>query len=281
MGPFRRPAWARGPRPVALVALAAVLVLVVAGTTAVRLVQERRVERAGWTLLWHDEFDRDGLDWYRWNAQDVVSPRNHELQYYSPNEVRVEHGRLRLTADRTAYRDRSYTSGAVDTYGKFAFTYGRVEVRARLPKMGQGIWPAVWMLGDGCNPVGQPCPWPTAPASEIDILEAVNSPTTLYTNLHYGASVGSSLSARPTSRSVPDLSDGFHTFAVEWEASGVVRWFLDDELIDERQVPGWFEHPMYLLINTAVGGDWPGPPAPGTSFPQTFDIAYVRVYQRP
>jgi beta-glucanase (GH16 family) len=135
--------------------------LVVTGIVAVGAGKERQVERAGWTLLWQDEFQEESLDWFRWNAQDVPSPRNHELQYYTPNEVRVSDGHLRLSSHRAAFGDRAFTSGAVDTYGKFSFTYGRVEVSARLPRMGQGIWPALWMLGAGCNPLGPPCPWPT------------------------------------------------------------------------------------------------------------------------
>ena len=264
-----------------LLALAAAVVLVVVGVVVVRAVEEHQVEREGWALRWQDEFDGDALDWFRWNAQDIGSPRNHELQYYTPNAVQVEQGHLRISSQRAAFRDRAFTSGAVDTRGKFSFTYGRVEVRARLPQMGQGIWPAIWMLGDGCNPLGEPCPWPTATAAEIDIMEAVNSPTTLHVNLHHGSNVGTSESAGPTSRPVPDLSSRFHTFAVEWEPGGVVRWYLDEEQVGERQVPGWFDQPMYLILNTAVGGDWPGPPGEETAFPQHFDIDHVRVYQRP
>ncbi len=260
---------------------AALLLAVLAAVVAVRAGEERRVERDGWTLRWQDEFDGDALDWFRWNAQDVRSPRNQELQYYTPNEVRVEDGHLRLSSHRASFRERAFTSGAVDTYGKFSFTYGRVEVRARMPAMGQGIWPAVWMLGNACNPLGDPCPWPTPAAAEIDIAEVVNGPTTLHLNLHHGSSVGTSESSGPVSKPVPDLSEGFHTFAVEWEPGGVVRWYLDDEKLAERQVTGWFDQPMYLLVNTAVGGTWPGSPDEATPFPQHFDVDYVRVYQRP
>jgi beta-glucanase (GH16 family) len=255
--------------------------MVVVAVVVVRVVEERQMEREGWALRWQDEFEKDGLDWFRWNAQDVASPRNNELQYYTPNEVRVQDGQLRLSSHRAGFRDRAFTSGAVDTHGKFSFTYGRVEVRARLPRMGQGIWPAVWMLGEACNPLGDPCPWPTPSAAEIDIMEAVNSPTTLYANLHHGSTVGRSESSGPVERRVPDLSERFHTFAVEWEPGGVVRWYLDEEQVAERQVPGWFDRPMYLVLNTAIGGDWPGSPNEETSFPQHFDIEYVRVYQRP
>jgi beta-glucanase (GH16 family) len=270
----------RRHRSQALLAAPLALLLLVAGVVVVRTGEERQVERAGWSLLWQDEFEGDSLDWSRWSAQDVASPRNHELQYYTPNEARVGDGVLRLSSHRASFGGRAFTSGAVDTHGKFSFTYGRVEVRARSPRMGQGIWPAVWLLGAGCNPLGPPCPWPTATAAEIDIMEAVNSAATVYTNLHYGTSVGTSLSTGPTARSVTDLSERFHTYAVEWEPGGVVRWFLDDEPLDERTVPGFFDQPMFLMINTAVGGDWPGPPAAETPFPQHFDIASVRVYQR-
>lgn len=264
-----------------LLALAAAVTMVVVAVVVVRVVEERQMEREGWALRWQDEFDADGLDWFRWNAQDVASPRNNELQYYTPNEVQVRDGHLRLSSHRAGFRDRAFTSGAVDTHGKFSFTYGRVEVRARLPEMGQGIWPAIWMLGNACNPLGDPCPWPTPPSAEIDIMEAVNRPTTLYVNLHHGSNIGRSESSGPTERGVPDLSERFHTFAIEWEPGGVVRWYLDEEQIASRRVPGWFDQPMYLVLNTAVGGDWPGSPNAETSFPQHFDIEYVRVYQRP
>ncbi len=265
-----------------LVALAAALLLVVLGAVvAVRAVQEERVERDGWALRWQDEFDGDALDWFRWNAQDVQSPRNQELQYYTPNDVSVEDGHLRLSSHRASFRGRAFTSGAVDTHGKFSFTYGRVEVRARLPEMGQGIWPAVWMLGNACNPLGDPCPWPTPTAAEIDIVEVVNDPTALYLNVHHGSTVGTSESSGFVAKPVPDLSERFHTFAIEWEPGGVVRWYLDDEQLAQRQVPGVFDQPMYLVLNTAVGGTWPGPPEAGTPFPQEFDVDYVRVYQRP
>lgn len=278
MGPLRR---RTRPLPRWWLAVLLAVAVAVGGLVVVRAGEEEPpVGRPGWSLRWHDEFDGDGLDRSRWNAQDAPSPRNHELQYYTPDEVAVSGGLLRLSSHRAAFRERAYTSGAVDTYGKFSFTYGRVEVRARLPEMGQGIWPAVWMLGTGCHPLGPPCPWPTASAEEIDLLEAVNSPTTLYTNLHHGTTVGQSLSTGPTARAVPDLSKRFHTYALEWEPGGVVRWYFDDELVDQRAVPGAFDQPMYLLVNTAVGGDWPGAPRPDTAFPQRFDVAYVRVYQR-
>jgi beta-glucanase (GH16 family) len=237
--------------------------------------------RHGWRLLLQDEFRGDRLDPGVWNAEDLPSSRNHELQYYTPDLITVGDGHLRLSSERVPRGGQPFSSAAVDTYGKFSFTYGRVEVRAQLPAMGQGIWPAVWLLGTGCNPTGSPCAWPTAGSNEIDIMEAVNLPTRTFTNLHHGTTIGTSLSTGSVEHTGVDVTAGFHTFAVEWEPGGVVRWYRDHDLLAQRTVPGSFDQPMSLIINTAVGGDWPGAPADDTPFPQHFDVDFVRVYQRP
>jgi beta-glucanase (GH16 family) len=234
---------------------------------------------SGWRLVWSDDFDR--LDPAHWNVQDLASRRNEEWQYYSPDDVSVVDGRLRLTSRRdVSIGDRTFSSGAVDSYQRFSFTYGRVEIVAKLPAMGQGVWPALWMLETGCHPSGAPCPWPTRGAGEIDIMEAVNQPSPYYGNLHYGTEAGVSLSPGPIEFAAPQLSAGFHTFAVEWEAGGVVRWFLDGTQLAERSAPGHLDAPMYLFLNTALGGSWPGPVAESTPFPQRFEIDAVRVLQR-
>ena len=271
----RATAWRRG-------ALAGLLVAALLVALAVVASKEGTLSsyRPGWTLILQDEFSDEVLDDRVWNAEDLPSPRNNELQYYTPDLLAVRDGHLRLTSERTARGGRPFSSAAVDTYGKFSFTYGRVEVRARLPRMGQGMWPAVWLLGSGCNPTGGPCAWPTPGSNEIDIMEAVNSPSRIFTNAHHGTSVGTSLSPGAQEHRGADLSARFHTFAVEWEHGGVVRWYRDGDLLSERTVPGAFDTPVNLIINTAVGGDWPGPPADATVFPQHFDVDFVRVYQR-
>lgn len=267
-----------GPRRIALLSLLTAIVVVVA--TVAIITGDRGRQRPDWDLVFSDEFTGQQVDYFKWNVQDLASSRNNEEQYYTPNNVGLDRGQLRLTSERESFQGRAYTSGAVDTYRKFSFTYGRVEIRARLPVMGQGIWPALWMLGEGCNPVGQPCPWPTAGSNEIDILEATNTPTMLYNDSHHGTQLGQSMSPGRCERPVEDLSKGFHTFALEWEAGGVLRWYLDDEQVCERQLPGFFDAPMYLFLNTAIGGALPGPVADDTAFPQRFDIDSVRVYQR-
>lgn len=263
-------------------AAAAGLVLALVVVAAVVAAQEGTLSswRPGWTLVLQDEFGGDSLDEQIWNAEDLPSPRNHELQHYTPVLVGVGDGRLRLSSERVPRGGRPFSSGAVDTYGKFSFTYGRVEVRATLPAMGQGMWPAIWLLGTGCNPTGSPCAWPTAGSNEIDIMEGVNRPDRMFTDLHHGTSVGTSLSTGSEEHTGVDLTARPHTFAVEWEPGGVIRWYRDGDLLSARTVSGAFDTPMSLIINTAVGGDWPGPPADDTAFPQHFDIDHVRVYQR-
>jgi beta-glucanase (GH16 family) len=274
------PTWraSAAKRPALLVGLAVSIALV--STLVVKLVDSDPPSRPGWNLVWHDEFNGDTLNQQNWNAQDAATPRNNELQYYTPDHVAVQRDRVRLTSDREAYRDRLYTSAAVDTYDKFAFTYGRIEARARLPKMGAGIWPAIWLLGTGCHPVNGPCPWPTSGSTEIDMMEAVNVPTMMYGDLHFGTTIGTSMSPGRLERPTQNLSAKFHIFTVEWEPGGVVRWYLDDLPIGERLAPGYFDTPMYLIMNTAVGGNLPGAPTAETKFPQHFDVDYVRVYQR-
>lgn len=271
-----------GRRHLPAVATAVLAVLVLVGTFALASGTGRRGDATppGWEPVWEDDFSGTTLDAARWNVQDAASPRNAELQYYTPDNVEVRDGRLRLTARREDRHGRAYTSGAVDTFGKVSLTHGRVEVRARLPRMGPGLWPAVWMLGTGCHPTGPPCPWPAAGANEIDIAEVVNTPTTLHTDVHHADAPGRSLSTGPCSREVDDLSAGFSTFAVEWDPGGAVRWYLDDDLVCTREVPGHLDGPMYLILNTAVGGTWPGAPTDATPFPQRFDIDRVRVLRR-
>ncbi len=255
------------------------VLLLCAVTVAAGCVRAGATASADWKLVWQDGFD--SLDPRHWNVQNLPSARNQEWQYYRPQNVTVSGGRLMLTSQRdTPVGDRTFTSGAVDTYGKFSFTYGRVEIDAKLPTMGPGVWPALWMLEDGCHPSGHPCPWPTPGAGEIDIMEAVNQPTRYFGNLHFGTEIGQSRTPGKIEYAAPDLSRAFHTFAVEWAPGGTVRWFFDGSPIGERNAAGHFTGPMYLFINTALGGEWPGPVTDATAFPQEFEIDAVRVYQR-
>jgi beta-glucanase (GH16 family) len=246
-----------------------------------------------WTLVWSDEF----------NQRDGSAPRsstwaydtggngwgNHELQYYtdrSPNNVVIHNGRLTIRALKETHTGpdgvtRQFTSARLHTLGRFALAYGRFEARIRIPH-GKGLWPAFWMLGNNIKEVG----WPTC--GEIDILENIGSePSTIHGTLHGpGYSHGSGIGASYTLVRNQRFADAFHVFAAEWEP-GAVRFYADDALYKTTTPanlpPGttWvFDHPFFLILNVAVGGDWPGNPDSATVFPQLMEVDYVRIYQR-
>lgn len=264
-------------RGVLAICFGAVLVLLAGTMQADAAV--RTSPHSAWNEVWGDEFGGHRLNPKKWNAEYIASPRNNELEYYIPRNAIVHDGHLSLISKHESYQGQDYTSAAVDTYQKFSFTYGKVVIRAKLPRMGQGIWPALWMLGSGCNPVGSPCPWPGPGANEIDNLEAINTPDTMYTTPHYGSEPGTDQSTGGCSFSGVDLSAGYHIFTMTWQPGGVLDWYLDGVQVCHREAPGFFTDPMYLILNTAIGGSWPGNPDATTPFPQSFDIDYVRVYQ--
>ncbi|HPF99172.1 MAG TPA: family 16 glycosylhydrolase [Kiritimatiellia bacterium] len=215
-----------------------------------------------WQQIWSDEFTGPAIDATKWRVEDAALVKNNELQYYAPDDVYIEDGKLVIRSQQRAMGDREYTSGLVESKGKFSFLYGRVDIRAKLPR-GQGLWPAHWMLpADGS--------WPP----EIDIMEIVGSqPEALVMSLHNGA--WPDLDSQSFDTLGPDLSADFHVFSLEWEP-GSIRWLLDDvqQFAVTRGVPSI---PFYLILNTAVGGSMPGNPDETTVFPQYHVIDYVRV----
>ena len=248
-----------------------------------------------WTLVWADEFDGTSLDLSKWSAQigdgcdiDLCGWGNNEGQWYRADNAQVGGGLLRISARREAAGSKSYTSARLRTLGTGDFTYGRVDVRARLPR-GQGIWPAVWMLPSD-NAYG---PWPMS--GEIDIVELVgHEPNRVHGTLHYGgpgpAHVYSGADftlSSGTSIDIPANLACFHVFTVEWE-EGEIRWYVDGRHYQTQTewhstggpYPAPFNRRFHLVMNVAVGGNWPGYPDETTVFPQHMDIDYVRVYQK-
>jgi len=222
---------------------------------------------AGWVLVWQDEFDKPQVDPSKWNVEDWPSGRNNELQYYTPEDVSIKDGCLRLGAQKREFKGRTMTAGAVNSRGRFAQTYGRFEVRARLPKT-QGIWPAHWMLAEEGG-------WPP----EIDIMEMLgHKPAEIHMTNHWRDDAKKHKQAGKMFKLDADSSLDFHTYAVEWEPDAI-RWFIDgvQRFEVKEAVPA---KPFYLLLNTAVGGNWPKNPDATTIFPQYHDIDYVRVYRR-
>jgi len=219
----------------------------------------------GYTLVWNDEFDGTRLDTSKWTAENIGSPRNNELQYYTPEDVLLQNGTLVLRSQKRSYDEYQFTSGAVQTKGKFTQAYGRFEFRARLPTGGKGIWPALWLYPGST--------WPP----EIDVLETVNDMSTIWMTYHWGTS---SNHLKDSSYYHNDaLATDYHNYAVEWEP-GTIRWYIDGVQRKEYTGSNVTNIPMLIYMNIAIGGTWPGNPDGSTVFPQYFYIDYVRVYKK-
>ncbi len=223
---------------------------------------------SGWDLMWYDHFEDGVIDTARWNVLVRENSYNNELQYYLADEVYIEDGQLVLRSRKRSYGTKQYTSGQVHTQHKFTQTYGRFEVRARLPR-GQGIWPAHWMLPEDGS-------WPP----EIDIMEFLgHDRNTIHMTSHWGVHAdGSHPSNHGSYQSGADFSAALHTYAVEWGADSL-RWYIDG-VLRHVAVEGVPQKPFFLILNTAVGGDWPGNPDQTTVFPQYHVIDYVAVFTR-
>ncbi len=242
-----------------------------------------RLERPGWELAWHDEFDGPGIDRTRWAFDQGGLWNNAELQFYTdrPANARIEGGRLILEARREDYFGNDFTSARLKTAGLASFRYGRIEARMQVPA-GQGLWPAFWMLGDDFSRVS----WPGC--GEIDIVEVIGrEPATAHATVHGARFHGVAGIHRAYTLPRGALADAERVFAVEWEP-GVIRWYLDDVLyqtVTPRDLPdpsGWpFEKPFFIILNLAVGGTWPGDPDAATPFPAQLRVDWVRVYRRP
>jgi beta-glucanase (GH16 family) len=212
---------------------------------------------------------------------------NNELESYTnrTQNAHVQDGNLVITAIQETYTGpdgitRPYTSARLKTQGLFEQKYGRFEARIKIPR-GQGMWPAFWMLGNTIGTVH----WPNR--GEIDIMENIGKePDKVHGSMHGpGYSGANGLTAAYTLPS-GKFADDFHIFAVEWEASAV-RFYVDGNLYETRtpaDLPAgttWvFDHPFLILLNVAVGGDWPGSPDNTTVFPQSMLVDYVRVYAK-
>lgn len=237
-----------------------------------------------WTLLWSDEFDGDAgtaPNPQNWGYDQGTDWGNAQLEYdtsRTQNVVLDGAGHLNIIARKEAFIGRQYTSGRITTKGHFAQKEGRIEARIQLPR-GQGIWPAFWMLGADFPGVT----WPNC--GEIDIMENRGQLMQVVTGTLHGPgySGGNGLSGSYTLRS-GSFDDGFHIFAIEWTATQIT-WLVDGQAYQRYTVDSvppnsrWvFDHPFFVLLNVAVGGNYVGSPNASTTFPQTMAVDYVRAY---
>lgn len=231
------------------------------------------------TLIWSDEFDGTELNLADWNfelgdgcGQGICGWGNNEPQIYTDSNHEVKDGMLHINILNDG---GNYTSTRITTKDKVEFTYGRIEARAKLP-VGTGVWPAIWMLGANIDEVG----WPLC--GEIDILEYVGkNPDEVFNSVHTQASFGNTINTETTV--IPDIEEGFHVFVANWTANRI-EFFVDDVLLytyfpPSFSVENWpFNQDFYIIMNTAVGGNFGGPTIDDSIFPQEFIIDYIRVY---
>jgi beta-glucosidase len=236
---------------------------------------------SGWTLIWNDEFDGDTVDNTKWVPETAGTGfGNRELQYYTdePENLRLEDGNLVIEAREERYMGLNYTSAKIRTMVLAQWTYGRFDIRARLPE-GQGMWPAFWMLPYPLHYGG----WPAG--GEIDVMEYLGHETNrVYGTIHFGDHDSVSGDYVLPSGS---FADDFHIFTFIWE-EGAMHWYIDgvryqtatEWYTESAPYPAPFDKPFYMQINLAVGGVWPGDPDETTVFPQQMLVDYVRVYQQ-
>lgn len=229
---------------------------------------------AQWTLIWNDEFDGSTLDNSKW-TKDIGGNGwgNNEAQYYtdSPTNFSIANGEATFTARAEQFSTNQYTSAKITTKGKFNVKYGKIEGRMKVPQ-GQGLWPAFWMLGSNIDQMT----WPTC--GEIDVMEHINNETKVHGTAHW-----ENVGHQYWGGTIDNDPTQFHTYSVIWD-SLKIKWYMDDIIYYQLNITNGvngteeFQLPFYLLLNLAVGGNWPGYPNGTTVFPAEMVVDYVRVY---
>ena len=229
----------------------------------------------GWTLVWNDEFNGSAVSPGKWEYEvNGNGGGNNELQYYTsrPQNSYIDSGKLVIEARKEDYSGKAYTSARMRTKMKGDWTYGRFDIRAKLP-YGQGLWPAIWMLPTDYDN------WPLT--GEIDIMELLGQETDkVYGTLHFASAGGQhAQSGGSYTLAKGTFAGDYHTFSVVWDTTSLT-WFVDgvSYFTTVHQKP--FDNRFHILLNVAVGGNWPGSPDVFTTFPQRMYVDYVRVYAR-
>ena len=237
-----------------------------------------------WEMVWADEFDGATLDDSKWKIDTGASFGTSQLDFDTtrPENIAVTGGNLVITARKESFSGQPYTSGRMETQGKFERTYGKFEVRLKMPH-GQGMWPAFWLLGSDYDTAG----WPGC--GEIDVMENRGSElSTIHGSLHGpGYSGGGAFTEAYTLAGGAQFTDDFHTFGIEWEP-GVLRWYVDGQLYQTRtsdtlaRSKTWVfdDKSFFMILDLAVGGIYGGDPDANTPFPQQMLVDYVHVYAR-
>ena len=268
------------------------LLILIAGTSS------NAQKREKWKLVWKEEFNYSGLPNAKKWSYEVGHIRNNEKQYYTnarKENAWVSNGVLAITGKKESFPNESfkrgsgdwktqdstaqYTSASINTLGKVGWKYGRIEIKAKLPH-GRGIWPAIWMMGTNRSEVG----WPKC--GEIDIMEFVgNQPKDIYGTMHFPDPNAEGNKSNGNKITSENLKNDFHLYAIEWNEKTIDVYFDNNKYhsfsIDSAGVgeDNPFRKPFYLLLNLAMGANWPGP-IDDSVLPQQFLVDYVRVYEK-
>lgn len=235
------------------------------------------------TLVWQDEFDGTELNASNWTYELGTGSNgwgNNELQYYTDKNTQILEGNLVITAKKESLNGSNFTSSRIVTKDKQEFEYGRIDIRAALPE-GQGLWPALWMMGSNFNQVG----WPRC--GEIDIMEMVGGngrENTVLGTVHWLDDNSGQRAQFGGTRTLPfgTFNDAYHVFSIVWDETSI-EWLVDGNqyhVIDTTPAElDEFRNSFFFIFNVAVGGTLPGNPDTTTSFPQHMIVDYVRVFQ--
>jgi beta-glucanase (GH16 family) len=243
-------------------------------------------ELKGWKLVWSDEFDRQTIDSTKWSFQtgnggpSLPGWGNNELEYYRKENASIKDGKLTININKEKYSDYDYTSVRMRTLNKGDWKFGKIMAKIKLPK-GKGIWPAFWMMPTNEVYGG----WPKS--GEIDILELTgDTMSKIYGTVHYGPAWPNNLRTGGYYKNEKvDFSSGFHIYSIEWK-SDTINWYVDSTkyfTVTKSSIApqNWpFNENFHLILNCAVGGNWPGNPDSATTFPQKMEVDYIRIYQK-
>lgn len=267
-----------------------ILMLIIVKLLGCQSIEDNGISRSHLKLVWSDEFNYTGFpDSTKWNysvgdgCPELCGWGNNELQYYTAknlNNARVNNGNLTIEVHKEDFNNSEYTSAKLVTKGKQDWKYGRFEIRAKLPPA-KGVWSAIWMMPTDTSVYGS---WPKC--GEIDIMENVGYDSdTVEASAHTGSYYFTVNTQKHNRMAVPDNSEVFHTYALEWEEHEY-RVYVDDKkyFTFKNEGTGFMEWPfdqrMYLILNVAYGGNWGGNQGLDTeSLPQRMKIDYVRVYE--
>ena len=228
-----------------------------------------------WVMIWNDEFDNSTLDNTKW-VNDVGGNGwgNNEAQFYTAGNANltIANGEATFTAKDEQFGTNEYTSAKIISKNLFDIQYGKIEGRMKCP-MGKGLWPAFWMLGNSIDTVS----WPMC--GEIDVMEHINSEAKIHGTAHWD-NVGHQYLGGIINTNPAD----FHTYTITWDST-YIKWYMDDQLYYLLNITNGtngteeFHKKFYLILNLAVGGNWPGYPDATTQFPADFVVDYIRVFK--